>query len=102
MTIAFCEITDTFGGETNYSWVRRAEVSIVGAGNRAVVRRAKKALGVSGERTITHDFGDSIQLDFVGQCKRAFITFASHEDYDKEDEENLTIDLDGGLSAINE
>jgi hypothetical protein len=75
MTIAFCEITDTFGGETNYSWVRRAEVSIVGAGNRAVVRRAKKALGVSGERTITHDFGDSIQLDFVGQCKRMFITF---------------------------
>jgi len=30
---------------------------------------------VSGERTITHDFGDLIQLDFVGQCKRAFITF---------------------------
>jgi hypothetical protein len=75
MTIAFCEITDTFGGEANYSWVRRAEVSCIDASNRAVVRRAKKALGVTNERTINHDFGDLIQLDFVGQCKRMFITF---------------------------
>lgn len=46
-----CEYTDTFAGEANYCWVRRETLEIpVGLSDRALVRRAKAALGLSGVR----------------------------------------------------
>jgi hypothetical protein len=51
------EYTDTFGGEANYCWVRRATVD--GKGKRSILRRARAALGLTGVRgRITADFGD--------------------------------------------
>ena len=45
------ELTDTFGGEANYSWVRRFEfVAPAEISGTALMRRAKKALGMSGVR----------------------------------------------------
>ena len=42
------EVTDTFGGEANYSWVKRGEVRCKPGENYsdpAAVRRAKKSAG---------------------------------------------------------
>lgn len=43
------EYTDTYGGEANYSWVRRDEIPLVeGEPTRSTARRAKAAMGVTG------------------------------------------------------
>jgi hypothetical protein len=68
------EMTDTFGGDPNYSWVRKAH--ILGAENattRSLVRRAKQALGIAG-RHKTSDFGDMIRVDMRDYCICLFIT----------------------------
>ena len=70
------EVTDTFGGEANYSWVRRYEVEVPeGASNRSIVRKVKKEIGYTGVRCQTTDWGDTITLDPRGCCERVFITF---------------------------
>lgn len=79
MNIHSIEYTDTFGGEANYSWVRRATVTMPelthygydGATgyaranriyNRELMRRAKAALGLQNVRgTVTH-YGDMIEF----------------------------------------
>ena len=69
------ELTDTFAGETNYSWVRRATITAPdGLSDLALVRRANRALDISGVRRNTQTHGDLIQLDVVGACVRGFIT----------------------------
>ena len=68
------EQTDTFGGDPNYSWVRRGEVeskSMLGA-----VRKVRKELGLNGIRCKREDFGDMISLRPRGVCEIVFINFA--------------------------
>lgn len=73
MKIAY-EMTDTFGGEANYSWVRRGEVELPeGASDLMRVRRVKKALGLEGVRCKRADFGELIELRPVGACVVVFI-----------------------------
>lgn len=68
------EITDTFGGEANYSWVRRGEVELrEGASDLALVRAVKKALGLSGVRCTRSEIGELIELRPVGACVVVFI-----------------------------
>ena len=68
------EVTDTFAGEANYAWVRRATFTAPDTiTDRALVRMAKKALGLTGMRCRVTNYGDHIQLDVVGACVRAFI-----------------------------
>lgn len=70
------EVTDTYGGETNYGWVRRASFQAPqDASDTALVRMGKAALGMTGQRCVRSTYGDTIQLDVVGACIRAFITF---------------------------
>lgn len=60
------ELTDTFGGELNYSWVRRGKIratSMLGA-----VRIAKRETGLNGQACARHDFGDSVELRPYGAC----------------------------------
>ena len=68
------EITDTFGGEANYSWVRRhtleAPSEITGL---ALVRRAKKKADWSGVRCKVSKYGDTIEIRPVGMCCVLFI-----------------------------
>jgi hypothetical protein len=72
-TIPF-EMTDTFGGEANYSWCKRGQVSLPeGASDLALVRRVKKALGLKGVRCKREDYGDQIVLRPVGACVIVFI-----------------------------
>jgi len=72
------ELTDTFGGEANYTWVMRANVNInANYSGPWIVRQAKSALGLTGMKGKTTDFGDSIRVDFPSDCMVLFINLAS-------------------------
>lgn len=71
------EVTDTFGGEANYSWVRRWTLQADDKpSRRAIVRRCKATANI-GCRHKTTDYGDMIRLDFQpgGWLACMFITF---------------------------
>lgn len=85
------EYADTFGGEANYSWVKRATITVPewdkfsdwdGNGRREpkgyqayVMREAKKAVGLTGVRGVTTDFGDRYEFRPYGMCTVLFVTF---------------------------
>jgi len=71
------EVTDTFGGESNYSWVRRYEIEHRAKGwtDLALVREAKRLAGWNGLRCQTTNFGDMIELRPYGICQVMFINF---------------------------
>ena len=72
----YIEHTDTFGREANYSWVNRIELKLDdSASNRTIVRQAKKALGITGLKCKTYNYGDLIELRPIGMCQVIFITF---------------------------
>jgi hypothetical protein len=49
LTVWDVELTDTFGGEANYSWVRRDQLVLPqDASRRQIVTAAKAALGLTG------------------------------------------------------
>jgi hypothetical protein len=69
------ELTDTFGGEANYSWVRRASFELPSdATPRQIVRAGKASLGMTGDRCRTFDHGDIFELRPCGVCAVAFIS----------------------------
>ena len=65
------EVTDTFGGESNYSWVRRYEFTA--KSDLAAVRKAKNLAGWTGIRCEREDYGDQIVLRPRGLCQIMFI-----------------------------
>ncbi len=70
------EITDTFGGEANYSWVQRGNLSA--PTKRGQVREIKRLMGITGQRCQIADFGDLIEVRPVGRrapCVVAFLTW---------------------------
>jgi hypothetical protein len=68
------EVTDTFGGEANYSWVRRHTIPHkAGESRRSLVRRAKAEMGWTGVRCKVDDYGDTIRMDQRGACVCCFI-----------------------------
>lgn len=86
------ELTDTFAGEANYSWVRRSSVSMPelthygydGATNyakanrsfgRELVRKAKAAVGLTGIRGRTEHLGGSVIFRPYGLLQVLFITW---------------------------
>jgi hypothetical protein len=70
------EVTDTFGHEANYSWVRRHTLDAPDTlSDYSVVRRAKAAVGWNGKRCVTVKYGDMIELRPYGECTVCFITF---------------------------
>lgn len=86
------EYTDTFGGEANYSWVRRATIIMPelthygydGGTNYAKVnrvfmrelcRKAKAAMGLTGARGRTSDYGDGLEFRPYGACTVMFVTY---------------------------
>ena len=72
------EFTDTYGGEANYSWVRRVELEVPDTlSDRAVVRRVKKALGLEGLRATRREhYGDFLTLwGLGGGCVVLFVNF---------------------------
>ena len=73
------EVTDTFGGEANYAWVRRKTVEVpdkaLKTANRTLVRIAKKEMGWTGERCTTQAFGEMIEVRLNCAHIVMFITF---------------------------
>lgn len=70
------ELTDTFGGEANYAWVKRASFEAKeGTSDLAIVRRAKAAIGLTNVRCKASNLGDSIELRPIGHCEVCFINF---------------------------
>ena len=85
------EYTDTFGGEANYCWVKRATVTMPEwphfkgwDGNGRIepkgykpllMRKAKAAIGLTGRRGVTTDFGDMIEFRPYRSCTVLFVTF---------------------------
>ena len=70
------EMTDTYGGEANYSWVTRKDVEFKeNATDRQIVMAAKKALNITGVKCIKESYGDLIKLKLVNACVVVFITF---------------------------
>lgn len=86
------ELTDTFGGEANYGWVRREKVTVPewphfkgwdGNGTRepkgyqrTLMRNAKAAMGLTGVRGVTSSHGDTIEFRPYGQCVVMFVTWS--------------------------
>lgn len=74
--ITHVEVTDTYGGEANYSWVRRHELrGLEGKSDLAIVRRVKREIGWSGHRCRTKKWGDGIRIVPRGICQVCFIDF---------------------------
>lgn len=87
------EYTDTFGGEANYCWVRRAKVTVpelthygydgaLGyakankAQRREIMRRAKAAVGLTGVRGVTADVGGILEFRPYGMATVMFVTYS--------------------------
>lgn len=72
------EVTDLFGGEPNYSWVKRGAVECLPGesySDRAAVRRVKKVIGWNGIKCRTVTDGDTIALYPYGLLQVCFISF---------------------------
>lgn len=53
------EYTDTFGGQANYAWIRQQTITVnENASQRTIMRRAKAAMGLTGQRGIVDAYGD--------------------------------------------
>jgi len=77
VVLVTAELTDTFGGEANYAWVRRTGALVPADwSERQVVILMKRKLGINGRRCtrqeIPTDTG-TLRLDVRGVCLVAFI-----------------------------
>lgn len=68
--------TDTFGGEANYGWVKRYQFDADSeTSQRAIVRRAKVLANLTGVKSETYDYGDSLTIKPRGYAQVVFIDF---------------------------
>lgn len=90
------EYTDTFGGEANYCWVKRAAITMPelthygydgGHGyakanrlaNIQLMKRAKAAMGLTGVRGKVVTYGDSIEFRPYRMATVMFISYRDHD-----------------------
>lgn len=69
------EITDTFGGEANYSWTRHG--ILTAKTKRGQIREIKALMGITGRRARVSDWGDMIRIDPVGRDAPCVVAFLS-------------------------
>ena len=67
--IFYVEVTDTYGGEANYCWVRRYKVHANTV--RGAMLKVGRHLGARVKRVM--DCGDSYRYDFRGSAVCAFV-----------------------------
>jgi hypothetical protein len=69
------ELTDTFGGEANYAWVKRATVDHPETKSVMALRRAaKRAVGLTNVRGTWYDIGDTMEFRPMGAHMVLFVT----------------------------
>ena len=71
----YVEETDTFAGESNYSWVNRFSVRVGRDTTRAIVRAVNKELGY--RRIKSSSYGDMIEIRPRGICRVAFVMLSN-------------------------
>tara|TARA_R110000868_G_scaffold13848_3_gene64369 strand:- start:14575 stop:14814 length:240 start_codon:yes stop_codon:yes gene_type:complete len=74
------EYTDTYGGDANYSWVDRHSFNADGMSDLAIVRKAKKLVGLSGLRGKSGWIGGVYTFTPNGFCTVMFITFSENHE----------------------
>lgn len=68
------EVTDTFGGQANYSWVNRVIIDVEdGTTERALIRIAKAKVGWNGLKCDRSQSGETITLTPRRLCQVCFI-----------------------------
>jgi hypothetical protein len=70
------EYTDTFGGEANYSWVRRHKFTTKANSRRAILRKAKALVGLTNWRGKIDDFGDMLAFKPFRSNTVLFVTYS--------------------------
>ncbi len=68
------EYTDTYGGEANYSWVRRAWMPYIES-RRVIVRNAKAWAGLTGIRCQVEEYGGDLAIRPRGMCTVLFVSY---------------------------
>lgn len=68
--IYFVEVTDTFAGEANYSWVKRFKVHATS--DLGAIRKVSRAVGLRFRKE--HDTGDMASYRAIGACVCAFLS----------------------------
>jgi hypothetical protein len=69
------EYTDTFGGQANYCWCKKAEFKLsANSTDRQIVMAAKNKLGLTGVRCKTSSYGEGFELRPVGSCTVVFVS----------------------------
>ena len=72
------EMTDTFGGEANYCWVKRAKIEGSFDNPRALLKEIRKEFDLGGVKLRkVMDCGDMVRWDIVGACVCIFATWES-------------------------
>ena len=69
--IFFVEVTDTFGGEANYCWVKRFKVHA--NTERGAMRKVAKQMGYGGGVKKDWDTGDLSRWNWRSACMCAFV-----------------------------
>ena len=70
------ELTDTFGGEANYSYAHRESLETEpNASNLSIVRKAKRWAGFTGLPCKVESYGDLIAIRPSSICQVLFVTF---------------------------
>ena len=71
------EFTDTFGGEANYHWVNRKEITVKeDATQSQIMRAAKRAVYITGCKGVTESHGDGYTFKPYRQCAILFVNYA--------------------------
>jgi len=83
--IYFIEVTDTFGGESNYSWVHRFKVHA--STKRGAMRKVERQLGYAGGVSKDYDTGDMQRWNWNKACVCAFV-----EEYEDQAEHMMRVE----------
>ena len=69
-------VTDTFGGEANYGWVKRYEFTPRNPeSQRSVIRQAKALANMTAVKADTYDYGDGYTVKPRGYNQIIFVDF---------------------------
>ena len=77
----FVELTDTYGGEANYSWVHRFLVTA--KSTRGAIRKVAKQTGYSGRVRIDYSSGDFVRHNVVNACLCFFTQNVDEQEVDR-------------------
>jgi len=84
MLIGHIELTDTYAGEANYSWVKSEKFICDGLTDHQIHLKARKLVGITGMRCKKTDLGEMVVWEPYNANLIAFLTFTIEDDVDAE------------------